>query len=337
MTQLSSFLHKSFRPFLSSIILPLNKIAYFLAKTAKSNSYIETLGDHADPLHLWIKRSYEDNFKAAFESQVRKAIKHLHISYARLAFDITAEPFYGRTRGVYIFDTPPDKKHGGEFRFITVCLITRNKEIPLMALPLSLGSQTRLVIGLMKYCQTLFKGIRLALFDRGFYNGELIDFLEARKIKYIILVPEKKGRIKGYVEETEELGKFRHQMRYSKKKSTWKPNTTIIVCKRIGVNKQGKSLDWIFASNIQFRTRVEYVYYYKRRWQIETNYRVEDEARIKSKSTNYLIRYFYFLISLLFHLLWIVNKNLKYYAPFKKYLDNIEQAMLRNYLEIDGV
>jgi hypothetical protein len=93
---------------------------------------------------------------------------------------------------------------------------------------------------------------------------------------------------------------------------------------------------WIFATNIRFRTRAEYVWYYKRRWQIETNFRVEDEARIKSKSTSYLVKYFYFLVSLLLHLLWIINKNIKYHAPFKKYLDVIEQALLLDYLEIYG-
>ena len=105
----------------------------------------------------------------------------------------------------------------------------------------------------------------------------------------------------------------------------------IVVCKDID------DFPWIFATNIHFRTRVEYIWYYKRRWQIETNYRVEDEARIKSKSTNYLIRYFYFLVGLLLHLFWIVNKNLVYYAPFKKYLDIIEHELLLDYMEIGGI
>jgi len=332
MININSFLQKAFDS--DRIILPLSSISYQLIKVAKSNSYIETLGENSDSLHLWIKNSYEEDFQVAFEEQVKKAIKRLNINYARLAFDSTHEPFYGKTRGLYIFDTPPDKKYDGEFRYITVCLITRNKQIPLMALPLMLGSQTRLVLNLLKYCQTLFKKIRLALFDRGFYIGELIDYLESNKIKYIIMVPEKKGRIKEYVEQTEELGKYPHQMKYSKEKSNWKPKTTIVVCKQIGKDNNGNLLDWIFASNINFRTRAEYVYYYKRRWQIETNYRVEDEAKIKSKSTNYLIRYFYFLVSLLLHLCWIVNKNLNYYAPFKKYLDNIEQEILFDYLKL---
>lgn len=335
MSNINSFLQKTFGS--CSIILPLSSISYQLVKVAKSHSYIETLGENSDSLHLWIKNSYKEDFQKAFEKQARKAIKRLNINYARLAFDATHEPFYGKTRGLYIFDTPKDKKYNGEFRYITVCLITRNKQIPLMALPLTLGSQTRLVLELLKYCQTLFKKIRLALFDRGFYIGELIDYLEANNIKYILFVPKKKGRIKGYLEETKELGKYKHKMKYSKDKSCWKPKTTIVICKQIGKDNNGKLLDWIFASNINFRTRAEYVFYYKRRWQIETNYRVEDESRIKSKSTNYLIRYFYFLVSLLFHMLWIVNKNLNYYAPFKKYLDNIEQELLLDYLKLEQI
>ena len=333
MTNINSFLQKAFDS--DSIILPLSSISCQLVKVAKSNSYVETLGENSDSLHLWIKNGYEEDFQSAFEKQVRKAIKRLGINYARLAFDTTHEPFYGKTRNIYIFDNYGNKKYDGEFRYVSVCLITRNKQIPLMALPLIHGSQTKLVIELLKYCQTIFKKIRLALFDRGFYIGELIDYLEAEKIKYIIFVPKKKGKIENYLEKTKGLGKYKHEMKYSKDKSCWKPKTTIVVCKQIGRNKNGKLFDWIFASNINFKTRVEYVYYYKRRWQIETNYRVEDESRIKSKSCNYMIRYFYFLVSLLLHLFWIVNKNLNYYAPFKKYLDNIEQELLFDYLKLD--
>lgn len=120
-------------------------------------------------------------------------------------------------------------------------------------------------------------------------------------------------------------------MNYLKDKSKWKPKTTIVVCKGID------EFPWIFATNIHFQTRVEYILHYKRRWQIETNYRVEDEAKIKSKSCHYLIRYFYFLISLLLHLLWIVNKNINYYVQFKKYIDIVEHNLLFDFLEIHDI
>lgn len=330
MKQITAFIQKSFQSFSSSIILPLSKIGYHLVQCAKANTYVETLGEHADTLHLWIKESYEEDFKHSFETQVRKALKHLPTSFAKLAFDITPEPFYGKTRSLYIFNTK-GKKYDGEFHFLNVCMIIRNRQIPLMALPLLVGEgAAKKTIDLLEYCQTLFTHIRFAVFDRGFYIAELIDYLESIKIKYLIYVPERGDVIKGYVEQTEELGKFTHQLNYQKEKSSWRPKTKIVVCKGID------DFAWIFATNINFRTRVEYIWYYKKRWQIETNFRVEDEGRIKSKSSNLFIRYFYFLVSLLLHLLWIVNKNIGYYVPYKKYLDIIEHKLLFGYLEISG-
>jgi len=120
-------------------------------------------------------------------------------------------------------------------------------------------------------------------------------------------------------------------MKYQKEKSSWKPIVQIVVCKDIF------EFDWMFATNIQINNSLDYVLLYKRRWQIETNYRIEDEARIKSKSSNYLIRYFYFMISNLFHLLWIVHKNVSNYIQFKRYLDIIETKLFYDFLGIEGV
>mgnify|MGYP001558220233 FL=1 len=328
MSNINTFLQKSFASFGSSIILPLGMIAYELAKCAKSNTYVETFTKHADTLHLWVKKGYEDDFKKAFESVVRKTIKQLGVTYAHIAVDYTKEPFYGKSSSLYIINTKGEK-WDAEFHFIVISLITRNKQIPLMALPVRVGEGIpRPTIELLDYCLNLFRGIRLAVFDREFYCAEIIDFLEAKKIKYLILMPEKGEVITDYIAKTDELGKFKHTMTYSKDKSKWHPKTTVVVCKGID------EYPWMFATNIHFKTRVEYIWYYKRRWQIETNFRVEDEGKIKSKSCSYLVRYFYFLFSLLLHLLWVGHKNLKYYVPYKKYLDIIEHKLLFDYLEI---
>lgn len=334
MELITLFLQKSFSTLASSIIVPFSVIGQELAKCAKAHSYVETFEGHADSLHYWIKRQYEEDFKRAFEGVVRKALLRLGISYAKIAIDFTAEPFYGETRSLYIFNTSGEN-YGGEFKYLVVSLIIRNKAIPLMGLPIRVGEGVaRPTIELLEYTKSLFKSIRFAVFDRGFYCAELIDYLEANRIKYLIFVPEKKGEIQDFFNSTEEFAKMRHEMAYSKEKSRWKPKTTIVVCKRIGQDKKGNFLDWIFATNISFKTRAEYVFYYKKRWRIETNFRVEDEARIKSKSTKYMVRYFYFLVSLLFHILWIVDKNINGNIPFKRYLDKIEYLLLYSYLGI---
>ncbi len=317
MKSIIKFLKKCFGHI--NIKLPLNFINHIFAKCAKSRSYIETFSDHADSIHKWIKSSYEDDFKRNFEIFVRKIIKKLRIFSAEIAIDITHEPFYGKQRNLYIFNTPKDKKYRGEYQYITCCLINKGKEIPLMALPVRIGEQTKLTIELLGYCQSLFKNIKTILFDRGFYIAEVIDYLTANNLNYQILVPKFQGKITGYIDETNKLKTFIHQLKYSKDKSTWKPKTKLVICKNIF------GYDWIFATNLIFKTRKDYVLNYKRRWQIETNYRVEDEAKIKSKSFNYLIRFFYFIVSQFFRLLWILHKKQEFYVQFKRYLDMIEQ------------
>ena len=71
----------------------------------------------------------------------------------------------------------------------------------------------------------------------------------------------------------------------------------------------------------------KYVELYMKRWNIETMFRVHDEARIKSKSVNPLIRLFYFTISML--LLFIWNLHSKKECPFKRFIINLEM-MLRD-------
>jgi len=309
----------------------LKEISYFLIKCAKSHSYVETLGKHADSLHKWIKSSYKEDLMHFYEVHVRKIISRLGIKRARIAIDITHECFYGKTNNLYTIGVDKNLKHKSEFRYITCCLINNNKQIPLMALPVPYGASTKLTIDLLKFCINLFSKIGIILFDRGFYIAEVIDFLESKKINYLMLVPNRKGVIRKHIENTKDFALYEHEMSYCKDKTKWKPKTKLAICKNF------QNHDWIFATNLNFCNKSSCIYTYKKRWQIETNYRVEDEARIKSKSANYMIRYFYFMIGHLLHLLWIFHKNLSFYVQFKKYLDIIENQFLFEILGIKGI
>jgi hypothetical protein len=328
MSEIQQFMEKVFAAFRSGIILPLGLIAHSLVKCAKSHTYVETLGSHSDSLHKWIAISYEEDFKRVFQNQVIKALKRLGVHTAKLAIDITKEPFYGEYRNLYLINID-NEKWGAEFHFAVVYLIVQNKTIPLMAIPVRIGEGVaRPTIELLEYCQAILKSVQYVLFDRGFYCAELIDYLSAKKIRYCMLCPEKKGSISGYVAQTREFGQYPHIMEYNKKKSTWRIKTNIVVCK--GVDEWS----WIFATNMRRLGRIEIILLYKKRWRIETGFRVQDEARIKSKSTNILIRYFYFLIGCLLQLLWVVHKHYFGNIQFKRYLDQIEGLLFLNYLGI---
>uniref|UniRef100_UPI001A930562 hypothetical protein n=1 Tax=Methanolobus psychrotolerans TaxID=1874706 RepID=UPI001A930562 len=68
---------------------------------------------------------------------------------------------------------------------------------------------------------------------------------------------------------------------------------------------------------------------YKRRWRIETGFRIQDEACIKSKSTDVNIRFFYFAYEQVLQLIWIIlYKNEE---SFKVFMIDMYEACLKRY------
>jgi IS4 transposase len=68
---------------------------------------------------------------------------------------------------------------------------------------------------------------------------------------------------------------------------------------------------------------------YKNRWRIETGFRIQDEARIMSKSIDARIRFFFFAYEQVLQLIWIVLY--KEEVTFKEFLlDIYEFCALRN-------
>ncbi len=91
-----------------------------------------------------------------------------------------------------------------------------------------------------------------------------------------------------------------------KDKTTLRGKTTLAFLKKIFDPSNEKSFDWCFATN-QDEVNLDYLIpTYKGRWRIETGFRVQDEARIKSKSKDMKTRFFYFVYQQELQLLWAV-------------------------------
>src|SRR3989344_2786347 len=171
------------------------------------------------------------------------------------------------------------------FSYVVLSVVKPNP-LPLMALPYRQGDDlTTIVKELLEYAKSLSITIQCVLFDRGFYIGELIDYLSSERIKYLIFVPQNKA-MKRYISQTENIASFNHEMKYNKRKSLWKVQTRIDILK-----DSTRNYYWCFATNL--RQSLYLISKYKQRWQIETDFRVHDEARIKTKSNDPIIRYFY--------------------------------------------
>ena len=156
------------------------------------------------------------------------------------------------------------------------------------------------------------------MLDRGFYSGDIVDTLTLKDINYLIFVP-KKELFKFMLEGTDKSVIIEHEIPYTKSKSSHKAKTLIALVKDV------EKYDWVFASNIFFRKAEKYVELYKQRWNIETMFRVHDEARIKTKSKNPVIRLFYFMVSMFLLLIWNLYKKAEF--SFKRFVIFMYEAV----------
>lgn len=303
----------------------INKLVSPIIESARTNSYVETISNKADTLHRHIKNNSQNQLKKSFELSTRKAISRMGLGRVLIAFDTTKELYYGNNSGR---DTRGVKYENGTDRAYTylVVSVVEPRPLPLMAIPYKQGDDiTKLIIEMIKYLKSLPITIGYALFDRGFYIGELISYLSSRRIKYLIFVPENKV-MKRFIEQTKLIKSFNHEIEYKKYMSSWRSPTKIVVIKSQYYSKKKKVwMDsyYCFATNL--KQSLNLIIKYKKRWQIETDFRVHDEARIKSKSNEMVVRYFYFLTSLVLMANWQVNRIRNPIVPFKRYLKNIQE------------
>lgn len=295
-----------------------------IVEAARTGSYLETIGNKADTLHRHVSFLDEITIKRSYELQIRSCLKKLNLKKIELSIDGKKDLYYGKdkinTRGI-----KSEKGTSQAWEYIVISIVKPIK-LPLMAVRYSQGLDlTNCCIELLEFVKSLPVKIKAIYFDRGFYIAKLIDYLENKNGKnplpYLIFVPEN-YKIKKYIEKTKSLGVFKHEFRYACKKSIYKPKTTIVVCKNAGVNKVGKVYNMVFATNL--KPSFSLVKEYKKRWNIETGFRIMEEGKIKTKSNNPLIRLFYFLLRCLLHSTWSFSNVKKIYFVFKKYLRIIE-------------
>ncbi|MDP3780860.1 MAG: transposase, partial [Nitrosopumilaceae archaeon] len=314
---IKKYITNVFKKISDGLRVATHEIVAELVEAARTISYVETVSNKADTLHRYIKQNEERDLKKAFEFNTRKAVGRMGLGKTILAVDITHELYYGKKGKMNVRQKRFEKGTGEAFAYVVLSVV-KPKPLPLMALPYKQGDDlTSLVKELLGYAKSLPITIQCVLFDRGFYIGDLILYLSSEKIRYLIFVPQNEA-MKKYIAQTNSNASFNHTINYNKRKSWWKVQTRIDVIK-----DSTKDYFWCFATNL--RQSLYLISKYKQRWQIETDFRVHDEARIKTKSNEPIVRYFYFLTSLILLANWEVNRLLHPEICFKKYLKFVQE------------
>lgn len=292
-----------------------------IIEAGRTISYVETTTpSKSDTLHKAIKHCDSRAFMHEFEQVVRFATAKLNLKKVKLGFDTTEDltwmkDDYNLRPSVY--DHPVNS-----WQYLNVSIV-EPFYLPLMSVPYrQIDDLDSLVIDLLNYIRTLSIIVDLILFDRGFYHAHLIDYLNSIKkgkpYPYLILVPKRSPQ-KDYIQQTRDANKifasYKHTFDYPKDKSTWHPSTIIMV------KIVDEKVAWCYATNQ--KPSLLLCMEYPKRWNLETGFRVHDEARIKSKSRISLIRFFYHLLGMLLIVLWRLQ-NKVCIIVFKRYLKWLE-------------
>ena len=294
-----------------------------LIEASAHNTYVETVSNKADILYLRIKESLISMTEYAYLNYIKRLSAKFKLNEKEviLAFDYTDEDFYGEVQGFDIHGWNGKDGIMGHFKFLTCSIISDGipEKIPLISVPIRLGHYKSSVI---LHCLSLIKEyigeIKLILFDRGFYDNDLMFELTKWKYPYLIFVPKRKEYKQLFEELEEKKTIFVHDYTVNKNQSNYEGENYLAFLKQIYDPRSEKSYDWIFATNVEKVALSNLLVTYKKRWRIETQFRVQDEATIKCKSKEMKIRYFLFMFEQMLQTIWICFY--KEEVPFKKFL-----------------
>jgi hypothetical protein len=301
-----------------------------LLDAAAYNTYIETVSNKADTAYLRIKESstvrvmhaYLDYMKRLSEKFDWKAKDFI------LAFDYTDEDFYGDAQGFDIHGWTGERGITGKFKFLTCSIVSDDipQKIPLISVPISMGHYKHQVIG---YCLSLVKPligtITLILFDRGFYDNNLMYDLGETGYPYLIFVPKKKDKKEILLPMKDgERQAVIHDFSVRRDGIKHEAQNLLLFLKQFYDPDSEKQYDWVFATNVDEERLGKIVPVYKKRWRIETGFRVQDEALIKCKSKKMPVRYFLFLFEQMLQAQWMCFY--KEDASFKKWIIRMREV-----------
>lgn len=298
---------------------------------AAYNTYIETVSNKADTLYCRTKDTLTEMITYTYLDCIRRWSEQFawKSKDVILAFDYTDEDFYGEVQGGFAIHGWTGKDGvTGKFKFLTCSIVSDDipEKIPLISIPFLVGDYKSYAI---LYCLNLIKQyigkIILILFDRGFYNKDLMYELTKSGYSYLIFVPKTKDKKELlYPLDKGEHVAIVHDYTFNKDKSNHHGETFLTFLKAIYDPRSEKEYDWVFATNVEEVALSNIIQTYKKRWRIETSYRVQDEARIKCKSKDMKIRYFLFVFEQVLQAQWVCFY--KDEVSFKEYLIELQKT-----------
>lgn len=246
------------------------------------------------------------------------------------AIDFTNDPYYGETDSSnenYVIRGQAKKSTNSFYSYISLSIINKNERFTISALPVE-RSETK--INYLAYFVDLIRNLDLKIkvlcLDREFSSVDVFEFLQNKDIPHITPVVKKGNVIKRLL-----IGRKARDSQYVMKnpqKKEVRLNIVIDVKYMKGKrNKKGCENLGFVVYGLNWKPRkVSTVY--RRRFAIESSYRMRNIVKPRTSTRNVTFRYFFTLVSFLLRNTWLLIQK-KHFTIVKQGPQTIDEDRFR--------
>jgi Transposase DDE domain len=253
-----------------------------------------------------------NNFEE-LETQINQALKSriplgLKKGCLKIAIDLNLICYYGKPtleELSYIYRSQAKSETHSFYAYATLYIINKNKRVTLAIRAVrQFDTSVAIITYLLAELNNLEINVNKLYLDRGFFNTPVIRWLQALDIPFIMpaIKTGKKGGIKQLLK-----GKKSYKTTYTITRGEDDSVTfdLWIICKyRKGKRKKYGVQYFVYVTH-KIKTNLDYIYQdYRKRFGIETSYRLKNICRIRTNNKNPVLRLLFVGISFLFW--WLV-------------------------------
>lgn len=254
---------------------------------------------------------------------------HFGKSIFDIAIDFTEECYYGENDNYYVVGGKRKGSTNYFFKYLTATIVEKGHRFVLFSYPVGKedNNDALLVEEAILAVKKVGIQIRRILMDREFENSKICFLCNVDSIEF--LFPKKKDeKIQRWIATYKRDGKKFPRIIENYELGDHYVNVLLME----EANSRGEKEIYCYATNIEageIQKDPEAISeYYKERWAIENANKYQDAFNIHTNSTNGLVRYFFFVLTVLLHNFWVlVNLFASTFSLWKVSLNMVKDAI----------
>ncbi|MCL4323626.1 MAG: transposase [Candidatus Thermoplasmatota archaeon] len=219
-----------------------------------------------------------------------------------VAIDWQDEMYYDDHSTYGVIGTKNSRGTNYAYEYATASIVIRDVRFAIAAIPVRKRSIAGMVSELLEIVHSEGIEIELLLMDGGFFSADLIKHLISANVPFITHAPKLRN-VCNHMEVDKEYTSKSHRRRKGEQ-------ATFRVVSIYGKDKGGKTVLYVFATNTTLSPSA-ILKCFRKRWGIETGYRMIGKFLAKTTSRRHSVRLLYFYFAILLYNLWVLL-NLMY-------------------------